>query len=132
MRNRLFVGVALPLLAWSGFALAQSNTVLGPSMTTVTANGVAAIMNALPANPSRKRLTICNGHASNTATFTTGSTLTPVSVTTGIVLLGGNVSTSCFTMGADSATGSTGVSVGAQINVIASTAATPITFLEYY
>jgi hypothetical protein len=88
-------------------------------------------MNALAANPARKGLTICNGHASNTATFTMG-TLSPVSLTTGIVLAAGNTATSCFTVASPSGGGTQGGGVGAQVNVIASGASTPVTFIEYY
>src|ERR1700722_7626522 len=116
IRNRLALLLALPLAIYAAASLAQTTTVLGPTTTTVTA-GATATMAALPANPARKRVTICNGHATNTATFTTGTTPTPVSLTTGVVLAAGNTSTSCFTMGADSSTGATGISVGAQINV---------------
>jgi|ERR1700733_5731444 len=129
MRNRLFVGVALPLLAWSGFALAQ--TALGPNMTTVTGTATAA-MAALASNPSRKGVTICNEHATNTVTFTLGTALTPVSLTTGRVLAAGNLVTSCWTIGSISGSQTTGANVGAQINVIASSISTPITFIEYY
>lgn len=110
----------------AALSAAYGQTFLGPTTTTVTA-GASATMAALGANPSRKAVTICNGHATQTATFTTG-TVTPVSLTTGVVLQTGNVATSCFTIGA--LTGTT-PNVGAQINVIASGAATPITFIEY-
>jgi hypothetical protein len=99
-------------------------TNLGPSMTTVTA-GASATLAALPANPSRHALTICNGHASQSVTFTFGA-LTPVSLTTGMVLPGNNVVASCFTT-----PGSISAGIGAQVNVIASGASTPVTFFEY-
>lgn len=128
MRKHLTLLLALPFAAYAGLALAQSTSVLGPSMTTVTA-GATATMAALASNPSRKQVTICNGSAAATATFTTGTTLTPVSLTTGVVLQTGNVAASCFTLGTG---GTGGPGVGAQINVIASTIATPITFIEYF
>ena len=115
------------LVAFNVAALAQTN-VLGPGMTTGTA-GVAATMAFLGSNPSRKALTICNGSATATVTFTTG-TVTPVSLTTGFVLLTGNVAASCFTMGQIGNPSSGGV--GAQINVIASTAGVPVTIFEYF
>lgn len=128
MRNRLTALLALPLALYCAAALAQSTNVLGPSTTVVTATSVAASMAALGSNPSRKQLIICNGSATATATFTTGA-LTPVNLTTGVVLQTGNVAASCFTLG----NGNTnGPGVGAQINVIASTAGTPITFVEFY
>jgi hypothetical protein len=128
MNKRLTLLLALPLAGYVSYALAQSTNVLGPSTTTVTATSVAATMAALGSNPSRKQVIICNGSATATATFTTG-TLTPVNLTTGVVLQTGNVASSCFTLGTG---GSGGPGVGAQINVIASTAGTPITFLEFY
>jgi hypothetical protein len=116
------------LFGYVGVALAQS-TVLGPATTTLTTTLGVATLAALPANPARKAVTICNGSASATATFTTGS-VTPVSLTTGIVLQTGNVASSCFTIGSPGTSNSGGV--GAQINVIGSTGGVPITFLEYY
>jgi hypothetical protein len=116
---------ALASCALSGAALAQQ-TNQGPFSTTVTA-GAAATMAALPANPTRRAATICNGHATQTVTFTTG-TLTPISLTTGQTLPAGSLVTSCFTIG--NPAGPQGIA-GAQINVIASGAATPVTFFEY-
>ena len=129
MNKRLTLAASVLLAGYVTAALAQSTNVLGPSMTTVTATSVAATMAALGSNPSRKQLTICNGSATATATFTTGPSLTPVNLTTGVVLQTGNVASSCFTLGTG---GKDGPAVGAQINVIASTAGTPITFVEYF
>lgn len=124
--KKLSVCTALLLLVTVSVALAQ---VLGPSMTTVSTD-THGQMAALASNPSRRAVTVCNGHASQTATITTGA-LSPVSLTVGIVLAAANVATSCFTFGNPaSPPGSAGV--GAQINVIASGASTPITFIEYY
>ena len=117
------------LFGYTGVALAQ--TALGPNMTTVTGAATATLA-ALPANPSRKGVTICNEHATNTVTFTLGTTLTPVSLTTGRVLAAGNLVTSCWTIGSTQGVSNSGVNVGAQINVIASSISTPITFIEYY
>jgi hypothetical protein len=100
-------------------------TVLAPFMTTVTV-GASATLAAVPANPSRRAMTICNGHATQTVTFTFG-TLTPVSLTTGQVLAAGNVATSCFTVPPANVVGG----VGAQLNLIASGASTPVTVFEY-
>ena len=100
------------------------------AVSRVTA-GAAATMAALPSNPTRKAVIICNGSATATVTFTTGLTPTPVSLTTGVVLQTGNVAASCFTIGNPSG-GTAGAGIGAQINVIASAASTPVTFLEFY
>jgi hypothetical protein len=120
----------LALLACIGAANAQGGgtTVLGPVTTTVTATASATLA-ALPSNPSRRAVTICNGSATLLVTFTTGS-VTPVSLTTGFVLQTGNVVASCFTIGTPG-TGLGGASVGNQINVI-STGSAPVTFLEYF
>jgi hypothetical protein len=122
--------VAVSVLALGGGAYAQ--TALGPSMTTYTEN-VTGAMARLAANPTRKGVTICNEHASNTVTFTLGA-LSPVSLTTGRVLAAGNLVTSCFTIGSTQGptTMSGGANVGAQINSIASGASTPVTVIEYY
>jgi hypothetical protein len=126
MKRLIIAGAIAALLA--GAAIAQT-TLLGPSMTSVTVNSNGS-MATLAANPTRKALTICNEHASNTLTFTFGS-LSPVSLTTGRVLAAGNLVTSCMTFGnPGSPVGSGGV--GAQVNTIASAASTPVTFIEYY
>jgi hypothetical protein len=115
------------LVACNVAALAQT-TVLGPVTTSVTA-GTAATLAALASNPARKAVTICNGSATSTVTISTGS-LTPISLTTGIVLQTGNVVSSCFTIGTPGLGPSGGV--GAAINVIASSAGVPVTFVEYF
>ena len=122
LATSLFIGGA-----WLQRGNAQT-TVLGPVTTTISV-GTAAILAALPSNPTRRAVTICNGSAAATATFTMGTIVTPVSLTTGIVLQTGNVATSCFTVG--SVSGPSG-GVGAQVNVIASATSTPVTFLEYF
>jgi hypothetical protein len=125
-----FIVAALAASAFAGLAYAQ--TALGPNMTSVTTNS-GGLMNALPANPSRRGVTICNEHASNTVTFTLG-TLSPVGVTTGRVLASGNLVTSCFSIGSTQGFPTTGAgsNVGAQINILASGTSTPVTFIEYY
>jgi hypothetical protein len=129
MKRIAFLATTAVLIGYIGTALAQ--TALGPSMTTVT-GGATATMAALAANPGRKGVTICNEHATNTVTFTLGTTPTPVSLTTGRVLAAGNLVTSCWTIGSTQGVTNSGVNVGAQINVIASSISTPITFIEYY
>ena len=124
-----FTLAALALFAFIGAASAQT-TVLGPVTTTVSAIATATLA-ALPANPSRRAVTVCNGSATLLVTFTTG-TVAPVSLTTGVVLQTGNVVASCFTIGAPGS-GLGGAAVGNQINVICSTAGPcPVTFLEYF
>jgi hypothetical protein len=117
---------AIALLALIGSAQAQT-TVLSPVTTSVTASGTATLA-ALASNPSRRQLIICNGSATATVTFTTGS-VTPVSLTTGVVLQTGNVASSCMTLGSGSYPG---LSVGNQINIIASASSTPVTFIEFF
>jgi hypothetical protein len=124
--KRFLLGTAL-LLGLVGQASAQP-TALAPITTTVSVTASAS-MAALPANPTRRAVTICNGSATLIVTFTTGS-VTPVSLTTGIVLPTGNLVTSCYTIGTP---GSGGSFVGAAINVIANGAGpTNVTFLEYF
>jgi len=129
MMMKRFSLSALALFALIGAAHAQGSTVLGPITTTVSVTASATLA-ALPANPSRKAVTICNGSATLLITFTTGA-VTPVSLTTGIVLQTANVLSSCFTMGSPGLAGSGGI--GAQINVIANGAGpTNVTFVEYF
>ena len=129
MKRIALLAASAALLGYAGAVMAQ--TALGPSMTTITGTGVAQ-MAALAANPGRRGLTICNEHATNTVTFTLGTTPTPVSLTTGRVLAAGNLVTSCWTIGSTTGVPNAGVNVGAQVNVISSTISTPITFIEYY
>ena len=127
MIKRLILGLALA--AGCTAAHAQGSTVLGPVTTTVSV-GTVAIIGALPANPTRKGVTICNGSATLFITFTTGS-VTPVNLTTGQVLPTGTVVASCYTIGTTGVTGTGGV--GAQINVVGSGAGpTNVTFFEYF
>jgi hypothetical protein len=117
-------------LAGLGYRAAHAqSTVLSPVTTTVSVTASASLA-ALPANPTRKAVTICNGSATLIVTFTTGS-VTPVSLTTGVVLPTGNLVTSCYTMGTPGL--ASGGGVGAAINVIANGAGpTNVTFLEYF
>jgi hypothetical protein len=124
MKRVLLSGAVL--LGLSSAALAQS-TALTPVTTTVSAVA-AATMAALPANPTRHAVTVCNGNATLFVTVTTG-TVVPVSLTTGQVLQTGNVVASCFTFGNPGGTSF----AGAAINVICSTAGPcPVTFFEYF
>lgn len=118
--------LSLALCGLIGAAQAQT-TVLSPVTTSVTASGTATLA-ALGSNPSRRQVIICNGSATATVTFTTG-TVTPVSLTTGVVLQTGNVASSCITLGSGA---SPGLSVGNQINIIASASSTPVTFIEFF
>jgi hypothetical protein len=125
--------LAAAALAVSAFAsLAYAQTGLGPAMTSVSVN-TAGTLAALPSNPSRRGVTLCNEHATNTVTFTLG-TLSPVSLTTGRVLAAGNLVTSCITIGSSQGVPTTtgGSNVGAQVNLIASGASTPVTIIEYW
>jgi hypothetical protein len=121
------IAAALAAATFAGAAYAQ--TALGPSMTSVAVT--SGLMNALPANPGRKGVVICNESTSGTATVTTGP-LSPVSLTTGRVLASGNLVTSCLTIGSTQGVSNSGVNVGAQINVAVSANPTSITFIEYY
>ena len=88
-----------------------------------------AVMAAIPANPTRKGLMLCNAATGTTPASVniTFGTITPTTAT-GIQLPGGAVPNSCLTlmpyMGPN-------IAMGAQINAIASAAATPLTALEF-
>lgn len=103
-------------------------TALAPFETNATI-GASATLGVLPANPSRRGLILCNGHASQSITVTFG-TITPVSLTTGVVIPGGNTAASCFNL-LPNILASPLVGVGAQVNAIASGATTPLTALEF-
>lgn len=125
--KRLFV-FALALLAPCAVFAQGGTTVLGPITTTVSVTASATLA-ALPSNPSRKAVTICNGSATLIITLTTG-TVAPVSLTTGLIIPTGNTTASCISFGTPGLPGS---SVGNQINVIANGAGpTNVTFIEYF
>jgi hypothetical protein len=126
--NMRLIASALVLAGVSGIAFAQ--TALGPNTTSVTL-AVQGAMAALPANPTRRGVLICNESSSATVTVTTGA-LSPVSLTVGRVLASGNLVTSCLTIGSTQGSKDQGVNVGAQINAIPSAGSTPVTFIEYY
>lgn len=115
-------------LTFGSLVHAQGTTVLAPFQTNLTI-GTGATLNAVPANPSRRGLIICNGHATQTITVGFGSN-TPVSGTSGLVIPGGNAVASCWyalpNVGISPAVG-----IGAAINIIASGASTPVTVLEF-
>jgi hypothetical protein len=104
---------------------AAQPTTLGPNVYSLSI-GTGASLAAVGANPSRRAVTICNNHASQSINFTFGTTVTPVSTSVGQFLPGGNVAASCFTT-----PGSVVGGVGGQINMIASGATTPVTVFEY-
>jgi hypothetical protein len=126
------LAAAIAIIGALVFGLHQApaqQTNLGPFQTNVTV-GTGATLAAVGANPSRRGLVICNGHASQSITVTFG-TITPVSLTTGLVIPGGNVVASCW-YAPIVGTGSGPVGgLGAQINMIASGASTPTTVLEF-
>lgn len=116
-------------LAYLGVDRAQSQvTALAPFQTNATI-GTGATLSVLPVNPTRRGLIICNGHASQSITVGFGSN-TPVSLTSGLVIPGGNTAASCFNFIPNNLT-SPLVSIGAQVNIIASGASTPVTLLEF-
>lgn len=102
----------------------QTNS--GPFQTDLSI-GNSATMGAVGVNPSRRGLIVCNDHASQTINLSFG-TNTP-SATAGIRIPGGNVTASCWYSGAAQLPGTGGI--GAQINLFASGASTPVTVLEF-
>jgi len=103
-------------------------TVLTPFQTNLTI-GTSATLNAVPANPSRKGLIICNGIASANAITVTFGTTTPVDRTTGLVIPGANAVASCFYVLPGNLGGIAGI--GAQINIVGQTTSMPVTVLEF-
>src|SRR5215471_17599779 len=103
-------------------------TILTPFQTNLSV-GTTAMMNAIPANPTRKGLVIANNGAASdivNVTFGPGTIQTPntPSATSGIPIAGGTTFSMLPAMAND-------VSMGASVNVIASAAATPISVLEF-
>lgn len=125
----LAAGVVGSLLWMAGLSPVEGQyTALAPFQTNLTI-GTGATTAAVPANPSRRGLVICNGHASQSVTIGFGSN-TPVSGTSGLVIPGGNVVASCW-YAMPNFLASPIVGVGAQLNMIASGASTPVTVLEF-
>lgn len=114
-----FLTAAAALLTLSALPMAQT-TVLAPFQTNITV-AATATMAALPANPSRKGLYFCNTSATSTVYLSFG-TVTP-SATAGIALPGGGVAGSCLNWVQYAGSG---VSMGAQINVIGQAAGTAV------
>lgn len=120
--------VASGLVMFAGISIIwplKAQTNLGPFETDLSIGNTAS-MNAVPANPTRRAVIICNDHASQTINVTFGTASTP-SATVGLRIPGGNAVASCWY----SSSASTGGGQGAQINFFASGATTPVTVFEY-
>lgn len=113
--------IAVLSLAGIGPAAAQAPTILSPNTTTFTQTTTATLA-AIPANPSRKQITICGQTATNTLNVTFGTTVTPTS-SLGIPI----AAQSCVTF-----TPPTGSYLGAQINLIAVTGSVTVLVNEYF
>jgi len=129
--RKIALTVAAAAALYASQALAQT-TNLAPFQTTVTA-GTTAIMAAVPANPTRRGLMLCNVGAMGVTiyvTFGPGTVTMPntPSATNGIPIPGGALPNSCLDLLPWS---SANIGMGAQINVVASMAGTPVTVLEF-
>jgi hypothetical protein len=124
MMKRLALS-ALLCLGLSGAALAQgASTQLSPVSNTFTQTTTATLA-AIPANPSRKQITICGQTATNTLNVTFGTIVTPTAT------LGQPIAAqSCVTF----APPLTGVSpfLSSQINLIAVTGSVVVLYTEYF
>ena len=106
-------------------------TILTPFETNVIV-GTSAMINAVPANPTRKALIISNNGPNTETVNVTFGAINPGAVsppnlpsaTTSIPIVGGS-SFSLFPYA------SSDISMGAQLNMIASAAATPVSVLEF-
>jgi len=104
----------------------QPTTILTPFQTNVSV-GTTAMMAAVPANPTRKGLIIANnGTGILNVTFGPGTISQPntPSATSGIPIAGGTSFSMLPAMAPN-------VSMGAQLNMIAAAAATPVSILEF-
>lgn len=104
-------------------------TNLGPFETVLSIANTAS-MNAIPANPSRRGLIICNGNATaaNNITVSFGPSITPTDGV-GLIIPGGLVAASCWN--SFSATGIAG-GMGAQLNMIGHVAGpTSVAVMEF-
>ena len=119
---RMLIALVLTLFATSAMAQTQ----LGPTSTTVAVTNVAS-MAAIPANPTRRAVTICNGDGALTINFTFGTTVTPTATVGQKLLANSGANINCYTTPASITSG-----VGGQINMIASGAGpAQVTVIEY-
>lgn len=127
----LIIAAGVVAAAMSLRAIAQP-TNLGPFQHTLSV-GTTAVMAAVPSNPTRRGLLVCNVAAAGTliyVTFGPGTVSNPntPSVTNGVPIPGGAVVNSCLNLLPWSAAN---IGMGAQLNFIASAAATPVVVLEF-
>lgn len=126
MRNTVVGMLAGAVLLCGQQAVAQP-TNLAPFEWDVLA-GTTAIMAAVPANPTRKALIVCNAGVAGVIVYVTFGQHSTPSLSGGLPLAGGAVSNSCLNL-LPFATNT--VAMGAQINVIATAAGTPVVVLEF-
>jgi hypothetical protein len=127
MRNyiaTLLIVAGMLLLAWMTMAPAQPTNLM-PFETNVIV-GTTAVMAAVPPNPSRKGLLLCNAAASGTIWVTFGKIIPQANV--GVPLAGGAVINSCLNLMPYLGPS---IAMGAQINAIASAASTQLVALEF-
>jgi hypothetical protein len=113
-------------MLYAGQAAAQP-TNLAPFEWDVIA-GTTAIMAAVPANPTRKALIVCNAGVGGTVVYVTFGQHSSPALNVGVPLAGGAVINSCLNL---LPFASSNVAMGAQLNVIASAAGTPVVVLEF-
>jgi hypothetical protein len=115
------------LVYMANFALAQP-TSLGPFQTTVSVPNTV-VLNAVPANPSRRGFTICNSNATAANIITVGFGSNSPTDGVGLIIPGGQVQASCLTILGPPPTGG---GMGAQMNMIGHVAGpTSVVVLEY-
>lgn len=128
----VFAAMAVVIAVTLLFHVKQSHgqqTNLGPAETDLSI-GNSASMNAVPANPSRRGLVVCNDHATQTINMTFGPNSTP-SATVGLRIPAGNTTASCWYSPIPGTGAGPAGGIGAQINLFASGASTPVTVFEF-
>lgn len=114
--------VIAALSLFGGSAWAQGAPTMLSPVTTTFSQTTTATLAAIPANPSRKQITICGQTATNTLNVTFGTTVTPTSS-----LGQGIAAQSCTTF-----TPPAGSYLGSQINLIAVTGTVTVLVIEYF
>lgn len=125
----IVAGAACVAIWFAANLLHAQPTVLSPFQTNLTV-GTSATLNAVPANPSRRGLIICNGNATAANNVIVGFGSNTPTTSSGLIIPGGNVAASCF-YAMPITVGSPIIGMGAQINLIAVAASTPVTILEF-
>jgi len=125
--NKVFLLIVAVFAAAIGLSPASAQTNLGPFQTTVSVPNTV-VLNAVPANPSRRGLIICNSNATAANIITVGFGANSPTDGVGLIIPGGQVAASCVFINQPPGGGG----MGAQLNMIGHVAGpTSVVVLEF-